>query len=96
MANATTTRASQDATIPNPLGLHARPAAALAQLVSSLPSTVSLQTDTRIVNAASVLGIIASSIGQGDNVTVICEGDYAERDLAAVLSAIESGLGEQV
>jgi phosphotransferase system HPr (HPr) family protein len=75
-------------------GLHARPAATLAKLAARVSSAVTLRAGERTVNAASVLSIISAGITQGQTVTVECEGDEAERDLAEIVAAIEAGLGD--
>lgn len=82
-------------TVINPVGLHARPAAELARLAGACASTVTLVlSDGRRVDASSVLMVMASAIACGTELTVECVGDDAERDLAAVVGAIRSGLGE--
>lgn len=80
--------------IRNPSGLHARPANELARLAKSLPSAVSLHVGERTVNAASVLSIMTLGVQTGQLIEVTCEGDHAADDLAALVAAIESGLGE--
>jgi phosphotransferase system HPr (HPr) family protein len=83
-------------TVTNPSGLHARPAAELARLAGSLPSEVRLLLDGRTVDAASVLSVMAAGVRAGQEVVVEVEGDEAEADLATVVAAIRSGLGELV
>lgn len=75
-------------------GLHARPAATLARLAGRVSSAVTLRSGDKTVNAASVLSLISAGITQGQTVTVACEGDNAEKDLAEIIAAIESGLGD--
>lgn len=75
-------------------GLHARPAATLAKLAARVPSAVTLRAGEKTVNAASVLSLISAGITQGQTVTVECDGDTAETDLAEIVAAIESGLGD--
>lgn len=60
-------------------GLHARPAKMFAQAAkdSGLPITISKGSGGP-VNAASILGVIALGIEQGDYVTLVAEGDGAE------------------
>lgn len=83
-------------TVTNPSGLHARPAAELARLAGAVTSAVWLKVGDRTVDASSVLSVMASGVKSGQAVVVECEGDEAEADLAAVVAAIESGLGELV
>ena len=63
-------------------GLHARPAKMFAQAAkdSGIPITISKDAGAP-VNAASILGVIALGIEQGDYVTLIADGDNAENTL---------------
>lgn len=85
---------SADVEVTSKSGLHARPAATLAKLAARATSTVTLRSGEKTVNAASVLSLISAGITQGQTVTVECEGDDAEKDLAEIVAAIEGGLGD--
>ena len=63
-------------------GLHARPAKLFAQAAkdAGIPITVSKGAGTPI-NAASILGVIALGVEQGDYVTLTADGDDAEAAL---------------
>ncbi|GEB44359.1 MULTISPECIES: HPr family phosphocarrier protein [Microbacterium] len=63
-------------------GLHARPAKLFAQAArdSGIPVTLAKDAGTP-VNAASILGIIALGLEQGDYVTLTADGDTAEATL---------------
>ncbi|MCR2763960.1 HPr family phosphocarrier protein [Microbacterium sp. zg.B48] len=63
-------------------GLHARPAKLFAQAAkdSGIPVTISKDAGSP-VNAASILGVIALGIEQGDYVTLTAEGEGAESTL---------------
>ncbi|WP_438353586.1 HPr family phosphocarrier protein [Microbacterium sp. CJ88] len=60
-------------------GLHARPAKLFAQAAkdSGIPVTIAKDAGAP-VNAASILGVIALGIEQGDYVTLTADGDSAE------------------
>jgi len=60
-------------------GLHARPAKLFAQAAkdAGIPITVSKGAGSP-VNAASILGVIALGVEQGDYVTLIADGEGAE------------------
>lgn len=66
-------------------GLHARPAKLFAQAVkeTGIPITISKAAGSP-VNAASILGVIALGIEQGDYVTLTADGDGAENALDAL------------
>lgn len=60
-------------------GLHARPAKMFAQAAkdAGIPITITKDAGSP-VNAASILGVIALGIEQGDYVTLVADGDNAE------------------
>jgi phosphocarrier protein HPr len=60
-------------------GLHARPAKLFAQAARDAGIPVTIAKDAGApVNAASILGVIALGIDQGDYVTLTADGDTAE------------------
>jgi len=66
-------------------GLHARPAKLFAQAAKDTGLAVSIAKDAgKPVNAASILGVIALGLEQGDYVTLSAEGEGAERALDAL------------
>jgi len=85
---------SEELTIINPLGLHARPAANLVQTVLPFESDVSIQLNGQRVNAKSIMGLLTLAAAQGSRITVSCSGSDAEEALAAVRELVESGFGE--
>jgi len=58
-----------------PKGLEARPVALLVQVASQYESTVYLETNEKRVNAKSIMGMMSLGLGNGEEVTVVCEGD---------------------
>lgn len=81
--------------IPNPTGLHARPAATLAALAKQYASQVRLQRGNDQANAKSLVAIMGLNIGHGDKVQVIAHGEDAEQAVTAIAAALASGLGEE-
>lgn len=86
--------ATAEVTVTNPSGLHARPATELVRVASALTSTTQLLLGDRTVDARSVLSVMGAAIAGGQTLTVRCEGEQAESDLAVVVAAVASGLGE--
>ena len=82
-------------TLPNPSGLHARPAKVFAQAAAAAPATVTLVKDGREVNASSVLSVLTLDCRQGDEILVRTDGEEAESTLDELVGLIESGLGEE-
>ena len=63
-------------------GLHARPAKMFAQAAKESGIPVTLAKDAGSpVNAASILGVIALGVEQGDYITLTADGDNAEATL---------------
>ena len=81
--------------IPNPTGLHARPAAVLANLAKQFKSKVSLQRGEDQANAKSVTSIMGIEISHGDKVLLIAEGPDAETAVAAISPELAAGLGDE-
>lgn len=86
---------SRTVALPNPSGLHARPAKVFASAAADAPGKVTVTKGEREVNAASVLSILTLDCHQGDEITITVDGDDAEATLDELVALIESGLGEE-
>lgn len=78
-------RVKGSATVADPVGLHARPAAVLARVASRFEAEVSIDD----ADATSVLELMALGVSQGQDVTVVAEGPEAVEALAAVIATLE-------
>ena len=85
---------SKKVVINNPTGLHLRPAGIFCNTAVQFDSKVIFQHDTTTSNAKSVLSVLGACIKKGDEIELICEGPDEEEALAAMVKAIEDGLGE--
>lgn len=56
-------------------GLESRPAALFVQTASKFSSSVKVQIDDRTANAKSIMGIISLGILDGQDVTLIVDGE---------------------
>jgi len=81
--------------IPNPTGLHARPAAVLANLAKRWQSRITLQRGDDQANAKSLVSIMGLGIEQGDKVVLVAEGPDAAQAIAALAPEIAAGLGDE-
>lgn len=63
------------------LGLHARPAAKLAQAAQQFKSNISLEYENMTADAKSILDILSLAAGRGAALTLKCSG--ADADSAA-------------
>jgi len=87
---------SEAVLVPNPTGLHARPASVLASIAKKYESQVRLQRGDNQANAKSLIAVMSLNVAYGDKVQVIATGDDAEQAVAELEAAIASGLGEDV
>lgn len=65
-------------------GLEARPVAMLVQVASQYESSVYIDTDSKHVNAKSIMGMMSLGLDAGQTVTVICDGADEEAAVAGV------------
>ncbi|HET9275023.1 MAG TPA: HPr family phosphocarrier protein [Gemmatimonadales bacterium] len=82
------------ATIVNPLGLHARPAAQLVKLAASFTSEIELVKDGMPVNGKSIMGVMMLAAECGSSLIVRATGPDEEAAAHAVAELINSGFGE--
>ena len=85
----------REATIVNPLGLHARPAAELVKLATRFDANVEIVKDTVAVNAKSIMGVMMLAAEAGSIVTFRADGNDAEAAVAALTSLVQEGFGEE-
>ena len=86
---------SEAVLIPNVTGLHARPAAVLANLAKKFKSKILLQRGDDQANAKSLVSIMGLEVGHGDKVVLIAEGLDAAEAIAALIPELASGLGDE-
>ncbi|HEX4847605.1 MAG TPA: phosphoenolpyruvate--protein phosphotransferase [Novosphingobium sp.] len=76
-------------------GLHARPAARVAELAKGFAAAIELGGEGgRMVSARSAVAMLALSLRHGSRLTIAASGDDAEAAVAALAELIESGMGE--
>lgn len=85
---------SQKVTIKNPTGLHLRPAGILCKEAMQFKSHIVFHYGGNTANAKSVLSVLGACIKSGDEIELICDGEDETDALAALVAAIENGLGE--
>jgi multiphosphoryl transfer protein len=81
--------------VPNPVGLHARPAAVLSNLAAQYESEISLKRGEDRANAKSVMAIMGMEVRYGDKVQVVAYGMDAAEAVADLAAQITAGLGEE-
>jgi phosphocarrier protein FPr len=81
--------------VPNRTGLHARPAAVLANMARRFESDVQLRRGDEHANAKSVVGIMGLNIGYRDQVSLVARGPDAYEAVNTLFPALNNGLGEE-
>ena len=66
-------------TIKNKQGLHARPAALFVQIANKFASDITIAKGRHKINGKSIMGIMMLAAGLGSKVTVIANGDDADK-----------------
>lgn len=86
---------SKKVTITNPTGLHLRPAGIFCNTAVQFEDCkVTFQRGNTSANAKSVLSVLGACVKTGDEIVLTCEGKNEEEALAAMVKAVEDGLGE--
>lgn len=85
---------TQDVTINNEVGLHARPATFFIQKANEFKSGIWVEKDERRVNAKSLLGVLSLGIGKGATITLIADGADEKEAIAALSELVSGNFGE--
>lgn len=80
--------------IVNPLGMHARPAAAFVKTANRFRSHVSVRRGELTVNGKSIMGMMMLAAEQGAAIVIAAEGDDAEAALTALCALVADGFNE--
>ena len=83
---------TQEITVTNEVGLHAKPATYFIQKANEFQSGIWVEKDERRVNAKSLLGILSLGIVQGTKITLIADGSDEEAAVSTLADLINSGL----
>ena len=83
---------TQEVTVTNEVGLHAKPATYFIQKANEFQSGIWVEKDERRVNAKSLLGVLSLGIVQGTAITLIADGSDEEAAVKALAELIENGL----
>lgn len=81
--------------INNPIGLHARPAAAFVQLTNQYQSEILVSYNGRTVNAKSILGVLSLGAGHGAEIILSVEGTDKDEALLSITEFMEKGIAEE-
>ena len=85
---------SQNVTINNEVGLHARPATFFIQKANEYKCGIWVEKEERRVNAKSLLGVLSLGIVKGTTITLIADGVDEKEAVTALCEMISSNFGE--
>jgi phosphocarrier protein len=79
-------------TLKDPLGLHARPAGVLVKMCAKYKCDIQLGTPAKMANAKRIIGVMALSLKQGQEMTITFSGEDEDAAAIAVESFIEKNI----
>ena len=85
---------TQEVTVNNEVGLHARPATYFIQKANEFKSGIWVEKEERRVNAKSLLGVLSLGIVKGTTITLIADGPDAKEAVEALVQLV-NGLCEK-
>jgi phosphocarrier protein FPr len=94
-ADGAKTITSESIVIPNPTGLHARPAAVISNIAKGFKSAIKLQLEDRQANARSVTALMALDVSHGSKVQVLATGPDAKEAVHKLAEVLASGSGDE-
>ena len=85
---------TQEITVNNEVGLHARPATFFIQKANEFKSGIWVEKEDRRVNAKSLLGVLSLGIVKGTTITLIADGSDEKDAVAALVDLVKDNFGE--
>lgn len=82
-------------TVRNRAGIHARPAALIAQTANKFASEILLEKESTSVNAKSIMGVITMAAGYNTIITLKAEGADEKEAADAIFTLFESKFEEE-
>lgn len=82
-------------TVRNRAGIHARPAALIAQTANKFTSEILIEKDSTTVNAKSIMGVITMAAGYNTVLTLKADGSDEKQAAEAILQLFESKFEEE-
>lgn len=76
--------------IPNPTGLHARPATQVVKRAKQYASKISIHAGDRNADAKSIFSLLLCCFQKGEEITVHAEGPDEEKALREITACIRS------
>ena len=78
----------------NAQGMHMRPAQLFVNTITAYPCNVTILYNERVINARSIMNLMAACIKCGSEIEIQCSGEKEQECLDAAVALIKSGFGE--
>ena len=85
---------TQEVTVKNEVGLHARPATYFIQKANEFKCGIWVEKDERRVNAKSLLGVLSLGIVGGTTIRIIADGADEQAAVDGLVKLVGSGFAE--
>ena len=85
---------TQEITVNNEVGLHARPATFFIQKANEFKSSIWVEKEERRVNAKSLLGVLSLGIMGGTTIRILAGGPDEEAAVDELVKLVESGFAD--
>ena len=82
-------------TVKNRAGIHARPATLIAQMANKFTSEITLEKDSIVVNAKSIMGVITMAAGYNTTMTLKVEGPDESEAASAIENLLETKFDDE-
>jgi phosphocarrier protein len=76
-AGGNSNKITQELTVTNKLGIHARPAALFVKVAHKFRSRIAVEKDGEQIDGKSIMGLMMLAAGQGAKLTITAEGEDA-------------------
>lgn len=81
---------SKKVVVRNEVGLHARPASLFVQTANKYLSHIYIELDGKRVNGKSIMGVMSLGIFQGEEITIIAQGEDEVEAIEDLVDLIEN------
>ena len=85
---------SQQVTVVNQLGMHARAAAKFVHLAAKFQSQIRVARDAREMDGKSIMGLLLLAAARGTSIRISAEGGDEAQAVAALAELVQTGFGE--
>ena len=85
---------SQDVTVVNQLGMHARAAARFVHTATRFQAQIRVGRHGRDMDGKSIMGLLLLAAARGTIITISADGEDEQPAIEALVALVQSGFGE--